>query len=398
MTRILRNDKNASAPARQRGRTPETANTAVSHQNRKFLAGTPASYIWDWTGRLYLDKRQNDMDIGSYSRGCGKLAAIIACILALYGCDSVIYDGEGDCSVNYRVKFRYDYNMKYADAFAHEVNTVTLYLLDGDGRVAWQRTEQGDALLAEDYAMTVDVEPGTYSLLAWCGTADKGSFTIPETSVGTELTCTLNRQHATDGTAYVDKDLDRLFHGWLPDQDFSETEGTYVYTVPLVKDTNNVRVVLQHLSGEAVDKDKFTFTITDDNGSMDWDNALLPDEQITYYAWHTDSGEAGIDLQTGGDAAFSAAIAELTVSRLVKGHETRLTVTNNETGNTVFSIPLIDYALLVKGFYNRDMDDQEYLDRQDEYDMVFFLDEGDRWVDTYIYINSWKVVLQSTGL
>ena len=63
-------------------------------------------------------------------------------------------------------------------------------------------------------------------------------------------------------------------------------------------------------------------------------------------------------------AVFSAAIAELTVPRLVKGQELRLTVTDKETGRTVFSIPLIDYALLVKGFYNRDMDDQEYLDRQ----------------------------------
>ena len=66
---------------------------------------------------------------------------------------------------------------------------------------------------------------------------------------------------------------------------------------------------------------------------------------------------------------------------LVKGQETRLTVSNKETGKTVLSIPLIDYALLVKGFYNRDMDDQEYLDRQDVYDMVFFLDESDRWLD-----------------
>lgn len=84
--------------------------------------------------------------------------------------------------------------------------------------------------------------------------------------------------------------------------------------------------------------------------------------------------------------------------RLVKGQQPRLSVTNKETGETVLSIPLIDYALLVKGFYNRDMYDQEYLDRQDEYDMVFFLDEGDRWLDTYVYINSWKVVLQDITL
>ena len=251
--------------------------------------------------------------------------------------------------------------------------------------------------------MTVDIEPGEYSLLAWCGTTDLGSFSIPQTTNGEELTCTLNREYDANGNAFVDEDLDRLFYGWLPLQQFPETEGTYTFDVPLIKNTNNVRVVLQHLSGEPVDKDKFTFTIYDENGMMDWDNSLLPDEPITYYAWHTDSGEAGIEssiLNQGIStrSVFSAAIAELTVARLVKGQNSRLAVSNNETGEVVFSIPLIDYALLVKGFYNRDMDDQEYLDREDTYDMVFFLDEGDRWVDTHIYINSWKVVLQDTDL
>lgn len=321
----------------------------------------------------------------------------------LYACDGLIYDGEGDCSVSYRVKFRYDYNMKFADAFAHEVDVVTLYLLDADGRVVWQRTEQGEALAADGYAMTVDVEPGEYGLLAWCGTTDKGSFSIPETTVGKQLTCTLDRQHDAGNKAFVTEDLDRLFHGWLPEQTFGKTEGTYTYTVPLVKNTNNVRVVLQHISGEAVDKDRFVFTITGTNGSMDWDNTLLPDEPVTFYAWHTDAGEAGMDpgieaMPIVSRAVFSAAIAELTVPRLVKGQELRLTVTDKETGRTVFSIPLIDYALLVKGFYNRDMDDQEYLDRQDVYDMVFFLDESDRWLDAYIYVNSWKVVLHNSAL
>ena len=229
------------------------------------------------------------MDIRPYiKKASGKLLAAIAGALMLYACDGLIYDGEGDCSVSYRVKFRYDYNMK----FAHEVDVVTLYLLDADGRVVWQRTEQGEALAADGYAMIVDVEPGEYGLLAWCGTTDKGSFSIPATTVGKQLTCTLDRQHDAGNKAFVTEDLDRLFHGWLPEQTFGKTEGTYTYTVPLVKNTNNVRVVLQHISGEAVDKDRFVFTITGTNGSMDWDNTLLPDEPVTFYAWHTDAGEA----------------------------------------------------------------------------------------------------------
>lgn len=171
-----------------------------------------------------------------------------------------------------------------------------------------------------------------------------------------------------------------------------DDEGVHEYTVPLMKDTNHFEVVLQSLNGSPIDKDKFTFTITDDNGYMAWDNSLLGDETLSYYAWNVDAGTA--DIQTRSQ--FSAVIAELTTARLVKGHNPRLTVSSN--GKTVLSIPVIDIALLVKGKYNELMPDQEYLDRQDEYNFIFFLDDGERWMSSYIYINSWKVVLQNTGI
>lgn len=322
---------------------------------------------------------------------------LLSVLFVMTACDG-IYEDEGDCSVHYHVKFRYDMNMKFADAFAHEVNSVTLYVLDEQNNVVWQGSEQGEALAQEGYAMEVDVAPGSYSLLAWCGLAGGNSFAVPVSSRKEDLICSLKREHKLDGTAYVKEDLNRLYHGYLEKQTFSSEEGTHTFVVPLVKNTNNIRVVLQHLSGEPVDKDKFTFSITDENGVMNWDNKLLSDEPVTYYAWHTDSGTAGIDdVDSRTVSSFSAAIAELTTARLVKEKAPRLKVTNDK-GETVFSIPLIDYALLVKGEYNRRMDDQEYLDRQDEYNMVFFLDEGDRWMDAYIYINSWKVVLQETGI
>ena len=131
---------------------------------------------------------------------------------------------------------------------------------------------------------------------------------------------------------------------------------------------------------------------------MDYDNSLLEDEQLTYHAWRTDDGVA--DLNADGSRAqtvIGVAIAELTVGRLVLGNNPVLTVTN-EQGEKVLSIPLIDYALLVKGHYNREMDNQEYLDRQDEFNMTFFLDEDDTWLDSYIIINSWKVVLNNEDL
>ena len=51
-------------------------------------------------------------------------------------------------------------------------------------------------------------------------------------------------------------------------------------TVPLVKNTNTIRIILQQMDGVTVEVDKFEFTITDDNGLMNYDNKLLEDENI----------------------------------------------------------------------------------------------------------------------
>lgn len=323
-----------------------------------------------------------------------RAVATVAAIAALCSCDSLIYDREGDCSASYRVRFRYDYNMKWADAFAHEVEWVTLYVADSDGKIVWQKTEEGSSLSSGDWAMDVDVKPGRYSLLAWAGSKDNSSFIISDSDTLTGLTCVMDCRRGPDGVARMDGEVDRLYHGWLPDREFGSGEGVHVFTVPLVKDTNGVRIVLQHISGGVIDADGFDFSIISDNGRMDWDNSLIGGDPVTYRAWHTGQGSADFD----GGASLCAALAEFTVGRLVKGHEARLTIRESATGRTVLSVPLTDIALMVKGYYNRDMDDQEFLDRQDEYDIVFFLDSGGRWIDGEIYINSWKVVLQGTGL
>ena len=84
---------------------------------------------------------------------------------AVVSCDSILGEEEVDCSVEYRVKFKYDYNMKYADAFSREVETVTLYAFDDNGKLVYQKTEEGDVLGEEGYTMKVDLEPGDYHLI-----------------------------------------------------------------------------------------------------------------------------------------------------------------------------------------------------------------------------------------
>ena len=57
--------------------------------------------------------------------------AVMVALLAMTSCkQGLIFEGEGDCGIYYRIRFKYDYNLKYADAFANEVNSIALYIFD----------------------------------------------------------------------------------------------------------------------------------------------------------------------------------------------------------------------------------------------------------------------------
>ena len=322
---------------------------------------------------------------------------------ALSSCDNgLIFEGEGDCGIYYRIRFKYDYNIKYADAFANEVNSIALYIFDeNDILVNEITTTDKQALSSGTFEIPLELEPGKYTLLAWGGLMNEESFDmLAETTVGVtklqELQVKMHRQHNANGEANVSDDLLPLFHGTMP-LEVSDIPGTYNETMSLMKNTNVLRILLHEMSGHNVDADKFIFEIHDSNGLYDWDNTLLEDEMITYSPWRQSTGSAEMEDYTRAITTVNVALAELTIGRMMAGESPVLHIKNRETGEDVFRIPVADYALLVKGHYRENMSDQEYLDRQDEYTMTFFLDEGE-WVSSFIYINSWRVVLNDTGL
>lgn len=351
------------------------------------------------------------MDIRALIRNVvARVCVVSVCLLALPSCsDSWLYDEEGDCSVYYRLRFCYEKNLKWADAFANEVSSVHLYAFDTSGVLVWQKEEKIEESMAKNYSMLLDLPAGDYRLLAWCGLKNDGehdeSFSVPEAIVGEtrmeQLQCTLNRKR-DEGGAYSDERLYRLFHGALDvSLPTDEDGGTYEYTMPLTKNTNHIRVILQHLSGEDVDVDDFIFRIEDENGLMGHDNELAEDEDITYLPWKTQNGVAGVGKDKETSRAIinvKGAIADLTVGRMTKEHQKRmlLTITNSKGEPVVTTVPVIDYALLAKDYYEEEyghrMSDQDFLDREDDYVMTFFLDENHKWISSQILIHSWIVV------
>lgn len=332
------------------------------------------------------------------------MLATLLIALSFSSCkDSFIYEGEGDCNVYYNISFKYDYNMKFADAFAKEVNSVALFVFDTNNTLVKSVIVDDESVKNANFSIPLELPAGRYELLAWAGLKNTNSFKLlADAKVGVtkrqELQVKMNRK-AVNGEAVVDEDLSALFHGMMS-LDFPANPGTYNATMSLMKNTNSIRIMLQQMSDGMV-AEKFRYEITADNGYMDWNNNILEDEMLTYKPWYVVTGTAdyqpdyGINADQSSDGTVSVAIAEFTLGRMIDGKSPILTIWNIEEDRKVFSIPIADYALLVKGYYNRDMNNQEYLDRQDEYTMTFFLDEDGDWLSASILVNSWRVVLNN---
>lgn len=324
-------------------------------------------------------------------------------------CDTV-YDEEADCRSLYRVNFVYDLNLKWANAFPSEVHSVNLYIFDENGIFVREFSESGDRLSAPGFCFEFDnetIKPGKYTLLAWCcndNTRDSSVYDIPSPEPGVtsieDMTCYLNTYSDNRFHEYSKSQLPFLYHG-LAEVEFPDSQQglTYDYTLYLTKDTNHIRIVLQELSGEDIDASQFEMKIEAANGRLAYDNQLLPiNPTIAYLPWSLTS-----DIMAVGDNGSLVynygVIGDLSTLRMMASmqEEFFLTITKKDTGEEIIAnIPVIQYALLAKDYYEQAyghrMSDQEFLDREDEYVMTFFIYNG-KWLDSSILINSWRVVL-----
>lgn len=293
------------------------------------------------------------------------------------------------CPQGLRLRFVYDYNMEYANAFPSQVDCLTLLVYDREGHYIRTLTAGKTDTSNEDWRMTIDLPAGDYSLLAYggmdCADASFKFNESPSLQPMQNLEVYLPADLITEpkGT-----DLHPLFYGALdisvPEQDFDYTDGT----VYMMKDTNDIRVILANESGLPTDADDFIFTITDNNTRFNYLNDIISTENVNYRPWAKDNAEAGL-LPDGSTSIVSW--AELSVPRLMENSDATLMVTRADDGKKVLSIPLVNVLLLLKSEHYKNMKPQEFLDRQSRWNLTFFLTNDGRWGEVEIIINDWIV-------
>ncbi|SHE39423.1 Fimbrillin-A associated anchor protein Mfa1 and Mfa2 [Bacteroides faecichinchillae] len=333
------------------------------------------------------------------SRLMGAALYVASISFAFSSCER-IYDDLAPCPYGVSLRFVYDYNMLYANAFPSSVDCLTLYIYDGNGNYVDTKIVTGTELQDENYRMTLDLEEGSYHFVAYGGLAceEKTFSVLQEPSLGNMYTdlCVGMDIHRISAPIPAERRLHNMFWGELT---LTSTELYNEGTVKMMKNTNNIRIVLQQLNGKPVHAEDFEFAITDDNTLFGYDNDLIANGTITYLPWASGEAIAGIsgNGENEGEPVI-VAYSEFSTSRLMTKNSPKLVIKLKDDGKEIVNIPLNDYLLLLKSELYAKMKPQEFLDRESVWSLVFFLGSDMNWIRTHIKINDWIVRINNAEM
>ena len=332
-----------------------------------------------------------------FFRACTGAAILAASVAGLSSCNAFKEDLP-PCPEGVALRFVFDYNMEFANAFPSQVDCLTLLVYDAAGNYVKTVTETTSVLADENWRMNIDLPAGqTYHFVAYGGLeCSQSTFSFVNTpAAGSSLDQLQVTMDADCIDADPGKDLHPLFFG---DLDLAVPTGATDYTagtVYMMRDTNTLRILLQNVDGTPCHAADFDFELTDNNTLFNFDNDVIPTpDGINYAPYYT--GEATPGLTESG-TPITLAAAEFSLSRLMAGNNARLTINNANNGTTVLSVPIINYLLLLRSQQFATMGNQEFLDREHRWNVILFLEHG-RWVDTHIVVNDWNVRINNAEL
>lgn len=268
--------------------------------------------------------------------------------------------------------------------------------------------------------MTVDIDPSKFHLIAWAGLNDE-SFAVPllypQQSQIEELKVKTLRKAVTraeaeneKGNYIVEQELHSLWHGEVKNGPATRSGNQQISTVSLVKNTNNIRIVVAQVNRSdgpvtrALTAETFKCEIYDDNGYMDYDNSLLNDNLLTYKPFVVESESVSSRAFSDTDEPakeYNAVISEISVARLMADKTPELTIVNSDTQETLFHVSnLVTFLekLQLEKYKDRHYTLQEYLDREDAYSMIVFVDEKLTLIKTVVDVNDWIIQINDIHL
>lgn len=359
--------------------------------------------------------------------------------IALTTMSSCIKEDMDDCPPaisKVALQFDYTYNVKQADAFAAEVKNINVYAFDENGKFFDSYIESREKFETGHTMEITGLKDGKYTFVCLArdrqvmsrAEDDEMEFSFASLTPGVSTIDDLTVRMGKDNSEEIknDKEFAALYTA-KTQVDFQRlnqngNEGTVVTsTLSLMKCTKTYRIVLLPYENDQADfkPENFDVRIEGSAAWLDHKGEKVKNEGITYLPYNMErrANYDGAHTEVNEEPVDQALIYDLSSSRMFERQSDRRAVRDGDKSiyddkriiitdlrdkdNPIelFNHSLPWFLALCGEKVNQNWDDQEYLDREDHYVLMFYVsDKRDYNMITKVNVNGWNVNLKDTEL
>ena len=359
--------------------------------------------------------------------------------IALTTMSSCIKEDMDDCPPaisKVALQFDYTYNVKQADAFAAEVKNINVYAFDENGKFFDSYIESREKFETGHTMEITGLKDGKYTFVCLArdrqvmsrAEDDEMEFSFASLTPGVSNIDELTERMGKDNGEEIknDKEFAALYTA-KTQVDFQRlnqngNEGTVVTsTLSLMKCTKTYRIVLLPYENDQADfkPENFDVRIEGSAAWLDHKGEKVKDERITYLPYNMErrANYDGAHTEVNEEPVDQALIYDLSSSRMFERQNDRRAVRDGDKNNyddkriiitdlrdkdnpiELFNHSLPWFLALCGEKVNPNWDDQEYLDREDHYVLMFYVsDKRDYNMITKVNVNGWNVNIKDTEL
>ena len=359
--------------------------------------------------------------------------------IALTTMSSCIKEDMDDCPPaisKVALQFDYTYNVKQADAFAAEVKNINVYAFDENGKFFDSYIESREKFETGHTMEITGLKDGKYTFVCLArdrqvmsrAEDDEMEFSFASLTPGVSTIDDLTERMGKNNGEEIknDKEFAALYTA-KTQVDFQRlnqngNEGTVVTsTLSLMKCTKTYRIVLLPYENDQADfkPENFDVRIEGSAAWLDHNGEKVKNEGITYLPYNMErrANYDGAHTEVNEEPVDQALIYDLSSSRMFERQSDRRAVRDGDKSKyddkriiitdlrdkdnpiELFNHSLPWFLALCGEKVNQNWDDQEYLDREDHYVLMFYVsDKRDYNMITKVNVNGWNVNLKDTEL
>lgn len=359
--------------------------------------------------------------------------------IALTTMSSCIKEDMDDCPPaisKVALQFDYTYNVKQADAFAAEVKNINVYAFDENGKFFDSYIESREKFETGHTMEITGLKDGKYTFVCLArdrqvmsrAEDDEMEFSFASLTPGVSTIDDLTVRMGKDNGEEIknDKEFAALYTA-KTQVDFQRlnqkgNEGTVVTsTLSLMKCTKSYRIVLLPYENDQADfkPENFDVRIEGSAAWLDHKGEKVKNEKITYLPYNMErrANYDGAHTEVNEEPVDQALIYDLSSSRMFERQSDRRVVRDGDKNDyddkriiitdlrdkdhpiELFNHSLPWFLALCGEKVNPNWDDQEYLDREDHYVLMFYVsDKRDYNMITKVNVNGWNVNIKDTEL